>query len=198
MDDDFISFALHEVRRGLAEAVVAAGLHLKPDTLAQAAARRVKARMKELEIILRRLIVLIALSLTLAPAKPRAPKPKDAEAEPVLTKSQPLWNFALAGETVVCSLDGPAFPGIAGHVSGPAPAAPLLRRFDALARILRAPERYARRVARVLERRRRAGEALPICQPSTGTHRLRPELGAIATGLPAMLAAAFQRWNDSG
>jgi len=198
MDDAFITCALHEVRRGLAFAMVDANLDRRPETLTQAVARRVKARMKELEVILRRLIVLIALSLTLAPVKPRNASKPDGEGEPVLTKSSALYSIALTGQVDFYSLDGPGFPDAASHASGPVWTAPLLRRFAALARILRNPERYARRVARTLDRHRKAGEPRPACLPMTTTARLHPELGLVAAGLPQLLVAAFDRWIGTG
>lgn len=196
MDDAFLSCALQEVRRGLAFAMVDTGLHPAPETLTQTVARRAKARLKELEVILRRLIMLMALALTLAPLKPRGHAQPTGEGEPVVTKAQPPYSLALSGQMQVYTLDGPDFPE-GSNASGPVPTAPLLRRFEALARILRAPQRYAVRVARVLERRRKTGEPRPLCLP-VPTHRLHAELGIVAAGLPQMLVRAFDRWNDTG
>lgn len=197
MSDDFTSCALHEVRRSLAELIVWAGLHRKPETVSQAVARRVKAQMKMLETILRRLIMLIALTLTLAPVKPRAPKQAKEDDDQIVTKSHPPYSFGLSGQVQVYTLDGPAFPDGERQASGPVPTAGLLRRYAAFARILKNPDRYARRVARSLERLRAAGEPRPLCL-TLDTRRLHPELGVMASGLPMMLAAAFSRWNDTG
>ena len=102
-------------------------------------------------IILRRLIMLMALSLTLDPAKPRTAKAAPTEEDPVLTKAQIPYSLALSGQTLVYMLEGP-------HPSEGAPR--------------------------------------PFCPPMK-THRLKPELGAVAAGLPMLLAEAFGRWNDS-
>ena len=197
MSDAFISCALHEVRRGLAFAMLRAGLNRQPETLTQTAARRLRARLKELSIILRRLIVLIALGLTLAPLKPRGPAKPDGAGEPVLTKSQPPYSCALSGQMQVYALDGPEAERTATTASGPVPVFVLMRRIDALGRILRNPDRYARRVARILERRRKTGEPRPVCLPMEGAHRLHAELGIVSAGLPNLLADAFDRWNNS-
>ena len=197
MTDDFFNCAFHEIRRGLAMLVVPANLDRTPETLTQAVARRVKTRLKELETILRRLIMLIALGLTLAPVKPRTRPPAETAEDPVFTKSQPLYSCALSGQVRVFSLEGTEFPEAAGHATGPVPAAPLLRRIAGLARILRAPDRYAVRLARTLERLRRAGATRPLCL-SMPTHRLHPELGLLAAGLPYQLADAWDRWTGSG
>ena len=114
----------------------------------------------------------------------------------VLTKAQIPYSIALSGQTQVYTLDGPDFPEGSPGASGPVSVASLMRRFEALARILPNPETYAVRVARIMERQRRAGAPRPLCLP-IATHRLKPELGAVAAGLPMLLADAFGRWNDS-
>ena len=196
MSTDYIPFALKQVRRSLAEATYDAGLTRPSETVPRSAARWWKARVKALVIILRRLIMLMALSLTLDPPKPRTAKAEAQEEEPVTTKAQIPYSLSLSGQVQAYTLEGPDFPGGAARASGPVSIASLMRRFEALARILRNPEKYAVRVARVMERQRRAGAPRPLCLPMQ-THRLKPELGAIAAGLPMLLADAFTRWNDS-
>jgi len=196
MSTDYITFALQQVRVSLAEATYDAGLTRSSDAVPQSAARWWRARVKTLAIILRRLIMLMALGLTLDPPKPRNAKAALAEEEPVLTKAQIPYSIALSGQPQVFTLDGPDFPDGAPRASGPVPVASLMRRFEALARILRNPEKYAVRVARVMARQRRAGAPRPLCL-LVPTHRLKPELGAVAAGLPMLIADAFGRWNDS-
>ena len=196
MSTDYIVFALQQVRVSLAEATYDAGLTRSSDTVPQSAARWWRTRVKTLAIILRRLIMLMALGLTLDPLKPRAAKSAAPEEEPVLTKAQIPYSIALSGQTQTYSLDGPDFPGGGPGASGLVPVAGLMRRFEALARILRNPEKYAVRVARVMARQHRAGASRPLCLPIP-THRLKPELGAVAAGLPMLLADAFGRWIDS-
>lgn len=198
MIDPFISCALQEVRRGLAMATVEAGLDKPQETVACAIARRFSVRLRELEIILRRLMTLLALSLKLAPVQARNRPSLDGEGEPVQTKSQPLFSLSLSGPATVYLMDGDALPQHNGAPAQPVEAARLLRRFAAFARILRHPERYARRLARTLERRRKAGERPPICPLADRTHRLHPELGIIATGLPRLLTRALKDWFDTG
>ena len=82
--------------------------------------------------------------------------------------------------------------------SGPVQAAPILARLAALQELLAAPEAHAKRLARTLERQRKAGEAAPIALPMPRTHRMPPELGAIATALPELLRDAFKSWETSG
>ena len=196
MSTDYILFTLQQIRISLAGATYDAGLTHEPETVPQSVARRLKAHMKELAVILRRLIMLMALSLCLEAVKPRPQARSREDDEPVMTKAQVPFSIALSGQTQVYSLDGPGFPEGGAGASGPVPAASLMRRFEALARILRNPEKYAVRLARVMERRRRAGAPRPICQ-AMPTHRLKPELGAIAAALPMLLVDAFDQWNNS-
>lgn len=183
MSDDFTSCALHEIRRSRAELIVWAGLHRKPETVSQAIVRRVKAQMKMVEFILRRLSMLIALALTLAPVKPRAPKQAKEDDDQIVTKSNPPYSFGLSGQVQVCTLDGPAFPDDERPASGPVPTVGLQRRFAAFARILKNPDRYARRVAQSLEFLRAAGEPRPVCL-AIDTRRLHPELCVMASARP--------------
>ena len=196
MSEDFISFSLQQVRISLAEATYDAGLTRNTDTISYAAARQFRAHVKQLAIILRRLIMLMALSLTLDPVKARERKAAEPDDEPVVTKAQIPFSIALSGQTQFYTLDDPGFPEGVASGSGPVPVASLMRCFEALGRILRHPEKYALRVARVMERRRRAGAPRPLCAPIE-THRLKPELGTAAAGLPMLLADAFARWNDT-
>ena len=196
MSTDYILFTLQQVRIGLAEATYDAGLTRNPDTVPQTAARRFRAQVKQLAIILRRLIMLMALSLRLAPPAPRPQRAAGPEEEPLVTKARIPFSIALSGQTQCYSLDAPGFPEGDRGASGPVSVASLMRRFEALARILRNPEQYALRVARVMDRRRRAGAPRPVCLPMQ-THRLKPELGVMAAGLPMLIAEAFDLWTDS-
>ena len=96
MNTDYISFALQQVRTSLAKATYDAGLTRSSETVPQSAARWWKARVKTLTVILRRLIMLMALNLTLDPPKPRVAKTAAPEEEPVLTKAQIPFGILLA------------------------------------------------------------------------------------------------------
>lgn len=198
MDDAFFTTALQQVHLGVAYATIAARLDLKPESLTQSTARRLKARLKELEIILRRLIVLQAFRLTLPPLAPRvAVKPAGAGEAPLDRKSAQLYTIALTGQTFAFDLNGPVRPDNAGYSPASTSVAPLMRRIQAFVRILDNPDRYARRVARTLARQREGSCPRPhiMVMPM---HRLHPELGLVAAGLPQLLAAAFDRWIGTG
>jgi len=88
------------------------------------------------------------------------------------------------------------FPGSI-RASGPVPAAPFLARISALYKVLEAPELYARRLARSLDRQRKRGDPKPHALPTASACRLRPELGLIATALPGLLGAALEGGDNS-
>ena len=75
MDDRFFEQAFRTVGDGLLRIVARANLHLKPMTLTKSLKRRCLADLRQLAVILRRLIFLMALAIELAPARPRTAKP---------------------------------------------------------------------------------------------------------------------------
>lgn len=196
----FISHALNEAQRTLAYISGITQADRNPVTLARTLARRAMAQIVQLEIIVRRLLTLMALALELAVLKPRAVKPAhrqaDANAEPLCRKSAAA--FRLTGK--VASAIGPdlsvLFP-CTIRASGPFMAAPLLARLAALQQILADPQAHAKRLARALARQRQAGEAPPMILPMPRVHRMRPGLGLIATALPGLIAEALSGWDNS-
>ncbi|MEZ5969473.1 MAG: hypothetical protein R3C00_10540 [Hyphomonas sp.] len=75
MDDRFFEQAFRTVGDGLLRIVARANLHLKPMTLTKSLKRRCLADLRQLAVILRRLIFLMALAIELAPARPRTANP---------------------------------------------------------------------------------------------------------------------------
>jgi hypothetical protein len=196
----FLTHGLAAAQRALASVAELTQAHLNPNTLGRTLAQRARAELARLEIIIRRLLTLMALAIELAPVKPRSVTsgtPKSDAAEPICRKSVP--GFSLTAK--VLSAFDPDASGLLPctiRASGPVPAAPILARLAVLQLLLAAPDAHARRLARTLARQRRAGEAAPIALPMARTHRMPPELGAIATSLPDMLRAAFKSWESSG
>ena len=199
---DLISHGLREASLALTNIIGMTNIHLKPLTLPRSLARRASGRLKQLEIIVRRLLTLMALALTLAPVRPRtgltpaapAPLPEGTE---TVTFPAP-YRFALSGR-VQPEVDPEAsvvFPGSV-RAYGPVPAAPFLARVSALYKVLEAPEVYAKRLARSLDRQRKRGDPKPVALPMASAYRLRPELGLIATALPGLLNAALEKWDNS-
>jgi hypothetical protein len=88
---DFFSQAFYTIARAIAEAGVNVDLFKNPQTIAKSVNRRVRAELKRLAVLLRRLIFLEALQMDLAPLVPRVgsnyyePKKPDAEYRYVFT-----------------------------------------------------------------------------------------------------------------
>ncbi|KCZ93300.1 hypothetical protein [Hyphomonas johnsonii] len=195
----FLIQGFQQAQRALAHVAGMTQAHLNPATLARTLAQKAAAQLAQLEVIVRRLLTLLALSLTLAPVKPRspaAPGSGDRLADPVCRKAVP--GFALTGKLL--SGFGPDTSGLfpcTVRASGPVPAAPILARLAALQQVLAAPDAHARRLARALQRQRDRGEARPVALPMPRTHRMVPELGMIATALPGLIRTALESWDNS-
>jgi hypothetical protein len=170
---DFFSHAFYTIARAIAEAGVNVDRFKTPETIAKSVSRQVRAELKRLAVLLRRLIFLEALQMDLTPLKPRMgsnyyePKKEDAEYRYVFTMvpapSRPCPNSLKRPVTV------PA--------RGPVPAAPL--------------------IARTIQRWQAAGEAKPHMPLIPNTHRLPAAIALISGGLTVQLLEALKRWPDS-
>ena len=199
---DLIRHGLEQARLALWAVINMTNAQLRPLTLKRSLKKKAMGRLKQIEVIVRRLLTLMALALTLPGVRPRtgltpatpAPLPEGAE----LVSFPAPYRFALSGR-VQPEVDPEAsglFPGsIRG--SGPVPAAPFLARVSALYKVLEAPELYAKRLARSLARQQQRGDPKPVALPMASAYRLRPELGMIATALPGLLNAALEKWDNS-
>lgn len=90
------------------------------------------------------------------------------------------------------------FPDILRTLSGPVSPHRLMARIAALRRVIADPDGHALRLARSLKRLQKHGEPRPAVGPATSAFRLSPELGAIATLLPAQIRAGLDSWESSG
>tara|TARA_R110002050_G_scaffold179856_1_gene313404 strand:- start:184 stop:816 length:633 start_codon:yes stop_codon:yes gene_type:complete len=200
--DDFIAHGLEQARYALLNVRNLTDMVRAPLTLRRGTAQRARARLKLLEVIVRRLVLLLALSLRLAPVRPRAPGPATPLPHGVedVTHTYPALaaprRLRLAGRAVDPCSASPfgLFP--CAFRTGPVPAAPVFARIIALHRVLVAPEAHARRLARTLDRLKRKGEPRPSCLPVTGAYRLRPELGLVASALPGLVNAGLESWPE--
>jgi hypothetical protein len=192
----FVTHGITHAQRALSAVAAMTEAHLNPSTLKRTLAQRARAELARLEIIIRRLLVLMALGLVLPPVAVRASSGHHPDTERVETKTSGRLT-GLSPRVMGPDMDGSALAK-ATRACGPVPAAPILARLAALQELLAAPEAHARRLARTLERQRKAGEAAPMALPMNRTHRMPPELGAIATALPELLRDAFRSWESSG
>tara|TARA_R110002020_G_scaffold475934_2_gene714654 strand:- start:3703 stop:4278 length:576 start_codon:yes stop_codon:yes gene_type:complete len=185
----FVTHGIAQAQCALSAVAAMTSAHLNPTTLKRTLAQRARAELARLEIIIRRLLVLPPVTI-------RASSGHHPDTERVETKASGRL-IGLSPRVMGPDMDRAGLA-TTTRACGPVPAAPLLARLAALQELLAAPEAHARRLARTLERQRKAGEAAPMALPMTRTHRMPPELGAIATALPELLRNAFKSWETSG
>ncbi|MEM8634550.1 MAG: hypothetical protein AAGF33_06195, partial [Pseudomonadota bacterium] len=172
--------------------------------------RRAGTKLKVLEGLVRKLIMVMALDLDLAPVKPRQrpnvatddPPCEDAAQtpdgieitafprvrQPSLSLLPPVMDF---GESVDLSqLPRRTTP---VHIM----ARRFSRRIVALQKVLDAPEVHAKRLARSLHRIRKAGEPKPFLVASSFPNGFRPELSLLHVGLTERLRAQLKAWDSS-
>jgi hypothetical protein len=194
----FLTHGLHQAGLALTHMMDLAGMARQPVTLQRTLVQKAMARLKQLEIIVRRLLTLMALALVLAPVRPRgAAVPKPDQAEPVCRKAAP--GFSLTARLLSSyNLDLSGLFPCTIRASGPVPAALLLARLAALHDVLTDPAAHAKRLARSLARQRRRGEPKPCVLPMAKTYHLPTELSIIANTLPVQLDIALESWESSG
>ena len=195
--DDFVQKGFAAVQCALMDVAGRANLHLKPKTLPKSVKRRCMGRFRALAKVVRRLILLMALRLDLEPVRPRVSPDVNLSGEVEdVTASFGAQNVCLrlAPPRVPINGDGFSFDQRPRLVSGPVSAAPVIARWVALHRLLKHPERAAKRLARALQRWRAAGEPKPHILPVESSHKFGAELGLVASLLPQRLQAALDDW----
>ncbi len=216
----FIEAGLRAARQALLAAADLAGLTLRHYPVTRTAARRFRVRVRLLESTLRRLLVLMAASLNVEPARHRkhpvfpakagtsgdkpAPPRSDAGTPP------PEWPaLAQAGVEAAAPFiliphvryDGARLEALRARphaVPRPVDIAPLLHRYRTLMHHLTHPGRLARRMARYLGKLRSEGHARPLCPPEPRAARLGTELGLVVSLLPGAVSKALDSWYESG
>lgn len=200
---DFLAMGLELARRAVQEVIGRDNLQLDPRTMPRSRRARANGRLKQIGVIVRRLILLMALALKPAPPAPRAPAtPKDLPEGVELAifprVAQYCFTLMPAAQAPVQTGEVRDSSGSSPGQSGPVSTRPLIGRILALQRILNAPEAAARRLARTLERMKARGEPRPVVGQSVSAYRLSAELGAAAAALPGLVRAALETWESSG
>jgi hypothetical protein len=176
-----------------------ANLHLQPETITRCLHARVLAKLKMLETILRRLILLLAMTLELAPVRPRAartvtPLPDGVEDVTASFRAHLPARYRMALMPRPPGLPGDFTSVRTARRSGPVLAMPLLRRAAGLLKVMKHPEAAARRMARLIERMKKRGEMKPYCLPLERRHTLRPELALLTGAITLQVNAALADW----
>ncbi|MCA8900202.1 MAG: hypothetical protein KDA53_03035 [Hyphomonas sp.] len=198
---DHTALFTHGVRlisEALLDIVASANLQVNPSSISRTLYRRCRGRFRQLAVILRRMIWLMALGLPSPPpesSRSRLSAPPEGAEDVTASFGPRLRRFCFAPSDVA-----PPPEDLARRTGGPpAPSVRgLIETWAALHRVLTDPEAHARRLARSIARQRRAGRPRPFVFAQAGRHRLRPELGVIAALLPELLNAEFAGWYDPG
>ena len=194
--DDFLQRGWSVIADAVMDVAARDNLHLKPKTLSRAARRRCMGQFRILFTLIRRLIMLMALEVELAPLRPRPKCASDLpESVEDATASFGPQFAPLRLAPARTPMTGAALPDTRQLADpGPVSAAPVLVRWAALHKLIKRPDRAARRLARTLERWRAAKEPPPQITPAGATYRFGAELGLVASLLPQRLAAALSNW----
>ena len=207
----FIDAGLAALREALETAAERAGLILRRYRITRTAARAFRAKVRQLETVLRRLVVLMAAEIETAvipeTAKPLSGTPssetapsEDASAHPEpsrRTSTRPR-GFILIPNSRYDPEKFEALRALPRGAPKPVDETPLVHRYDTLRALIENPQALARRMARHLARWKAAGDSRPHCPAQPGLHRLSPELGAIASLLPRVVNDSLKDWYDSG
>ncbi len=139
-----IEQGLENLRQDLLDLLGGANLHLQPENISASLRARLRAQLKRLETILRRLILLLALTLDLAPVRPRASRqavsvPDGVEDVTASFRAHLPTQYRMA---LIPRPLGP--PGVFGALastrhSGPVPAMPLMVQAAVLLKIMKQP-----------------------------------------------------------
>jgi hypothetical protein len=208
--DGFIRDSINAMIGALECAAERAGLITRHAPVTRAAARRFMSKLRQLETLLRRLLVLMAaeLELDIQPLTPaKAGVSSNQTAPSNITHAHPERSRRTSTHTHFPLIrilrpytgeDAARLSALPRRAPRPVDETLLVHRYCTLLKHLQHPERLARRMARHLARLRAAGEIRPTCAPQPGLHRLSPELGALAASLPTMIAVALSDWYDTG
>lgn len=191
--DGFCGEGLEAASELLADAAARAKLHLRPETITRTAARRLRASLAFAERLIRRLLVLLALEVELAPAA--APPPRDQETRTGLRA--PRGFQYLPAERAPSGFLDPWADRPEGQPRNQTEIIPLLYRWKTLMALLEDPERAARHMARRLRAARKSGELAPFCWPEERLHRQPARAALVAGALPDLLNPALKAWFDS-
>lgn len=207
---DILERGLRHAALAVMDASALGDLHLGPKRIGRSLAGRISGRLRQVEVIVRRILFLMALRLAYVPAPKRqaAPVPEPAPAPATaLPDGVELAAFPrVAAPRLALLPRKQAFGGEGGfpdpqqsrlRPGGPVSPARLIARIAALRRVFKDPAGHATRLARQLHRLKAAGEPRPLVGPAGGAYRLSSELGALATLLPSQIHAALESWDTS-
>ncbi|WP_018148704.1 hypothetical protein [Henriciella marina] len=188
----FIEEGIAAVRDAVVETMDRVNVDFRTD-VTQAVARYARRQIKLLETMLRRLLVLIAAEIELAPAAPAEPSASKGTSRHTNASAFQLVPSRGPDNGMVERLrEIPAEPARPNTAS-----APLLHRLGVLLRHLDNPEPLARRMAHMLSAASADGDPRPHVPPQSGLTRVPPRLALMAHALPVHTDEALRKWFDT-
>ncbi|MEO1476190.1 MAG: hypothetical protein AAFS13_07385 [Pseudomonadota bacterium] len=211
--DDILPFAIDQIGLAVTALIGWTGVHIAEHVPSRWKIRKASTRLKALETLVRRLIMLLALQLDLQPDRPRG-----AQAPPGIA---PTETASENPNTINDEVEFVAFPKVRQRSLSLVPRLMLLTngrdlshlprgttpphimakrlacRIIALQRVLNVPDAYATRLARHLQKQRRSGEPAPLLIPSPVPAGLPSEMKLLQGGLALQLRDALKAWDTS-
>jgi hypothetical protein len=190
----FIEEGFAAMRAAVVETMDRVGRDFKP-ALSRRLAQSIRAQIRLIETMLRRLLVLLAAETELNPPAPAGPAPRTRAPYKAMPR-----GFQIAPQT---RYDAGALEKLRAEGANRAgqnctATAPLLHRLTVLLRHLDHPVPLARRMGRMLEQQKADGDPRPIVMAQAGLHRLHHRIALVAEVLPEKVNTALRQWFDSG
>ncbi|MEM6899844.1 MAG: hypothetical protein AAF583_08745 [Pseudomonadota bacterium] len=209
-DDPLLPLAIEQIGLVVFSLIGWTGIHLSLRRSVKWKLRRAGTKLKVLEGLVRKLIMVLALDLDLAPVKPRPRQSVTPADAPCEDASQPsdsidIITFPKVRCPSLSLLPSPMDFSVGTDLSQlprrTTPVHIMARRFSrrivALQKVLDAPEVHAKRLARSLDKIRSAGEPKPFLVASSFANGFRPELSLLHVGLTERLRAQLKTWDSS-
>ena len=186
---NFLSDMCQQAERLLAKVVSRDNLDLAPRTISKTAAKRLRQGIRALEAFLRRVLMVMALTLEPHLAPRQTPYTKYARQNKV-RPIKPRLNI-FTGERNIADLETylihTEIRPKPNQNHGPIPAAPLLEKLSALKTLIANPEARARRLAYTLARKRPGPLLAPDIHRGLVPNRLGTEISSLYQGLAAQI-----------
>ncbi|MCZ4297109.1 hypothetical protein [Henriciella marina] len=190
----FIEEGFSTVREAVVEVMDRLSVDFRPE-VTQALARYARRQIKFIEILLRRLILLLASDIELAPPAKASANPPTREPQTPKTRAGAFNLLPKLGQA------GTPFERLRALHTAPArrntASAPLLHRLSTLLYHLENPMPLAQRMARILDRLKTEGEPRPVILPLAGLHRAGPQLALLTTSLMLHGNDVLRDWFDT-
>lgn len=190
----FIEEGFSTVREAVVEMMDRLSVDFRPE-VTQALARYARRQVKFIEILLRRLILLLASEIELAPPAKASANPPTRESQNTKTRAGAFKLLPKLGQagTPIERLRALHTPPARKNTA----SAPLLHRLRTLLRHLENPMPLARRMARILDHLKAEGEPRPVILPLAGLHRAAPPLALLTTSLMLHGNDVLRDWFDT-